>query len=78
MFAPQKVFFLIFDDVIACDLWFGLPQLKILATPVVSGGIFCLILLLFEVPKFRDSISGYFRDQKFLEMRIELFLKRIL
>ena len=32
---PQKVpFSKISDDVIACDLWFGPPQLKILATPI--------------------------------------------
>ena len=36
IFVPQKVPFLkIFDDVIACDLWFGSPnQSKILATPI--------------------------------------------
>ena len=39
IFAPQKVPFLkIFDDVIACDLWFGpLPLSKILATPMTSS-----------------------------------------
>ena len=36
IFAPQKVPFLkISDDVIACDLWFGPPQSKILATPML-------------------------------------------
>ena len=36
IFVPQKVPLLkIFDDVIACDLWFGLPyQSKILATAI--------------------------------------------
>ena len=36
IFVPQKVPLLkIFDDVIACDLWFGPPyQPKILATPI--------------------------------------------
>ena len=36
IFVPQKVSLLkIFDDVIACDLWFGPPcQSKILATPI--------------------------------------------
>ena len=35
IFAPQKVTFSkISDDVIACDLWFGPPQSKILATPM--------------------------------------------
>ena len=36
IFVPQKVPLLkIFDDVIACDLWFGPPyQSKILATPM--------------------------------------------
>ena len=38
IFAPQKVPFLkFFDDVIACDLWFAPPQLKILATPMTSS-----------------------------------------
>ena len=36
IFASQKVAFLkISDDVIAYDLWFGPPQSKILATPMV-------------------------------------------
>ena len=35
IFAPQKdTFSKISDDVIACDLWFGPPQSKILATPM--------------------------------------------
>ena len=35
IFAPQKVpFSKISDDVILCDLWFGPPQSKILATPM--------------------------------------------
>ena len=35
IFAPQKITFSkISDDVIACDLWFGPPQSKILATPM--------------------------------------------
>ena len=36
IFVPQKIPLLkIFDDVIACDLWFGPPdQSKILATPI--------------------------------------------
>ena len=33
------------------------------------GGVFCLILLLFEGPKVRDSISGYFSDQKFSDQK---------
>ena len=36
IFAPQKITFSkISDDVIACDLWFGPPQSKILATPML-------------------------------------------
>ena len=39
MFAPQKnSFFENSDDVVACDLWFGPPQSKILATPK-NGGV---------------------------------------
>ena len=40
IFAPQKVPLLkIFDDVIACYLWFApSPQLKILATPYGYNG----------------------------------------
>ena len=35
IFAPQKISFSkISDDVIACNLWFGPPQSKILATPM--------------------------------------------
>ena len=36
---PQKVSFLkIYDDTIACDLWFGpSPQSKILATSMQAG-----------------------------------------
>ena len=30
------------------------------------GGVFCLILPVFEGPRLRDSITGYFCDQKFL------------
>ena len=41
MFALQKVPLLkISDDVIACDLWFGTPQSKILATPMTAGHTF--------------------------------------
>ena len=36
-FAPQKVSLLkISDDVIACALWFGFPQSKILATLMIT------------------------------------------
>ena len=36
IFAPTKnSCFEVSDDVIACDLWFGFPQSKILATPMV-------------------------------------------
>ena len=35
IFAPQQLLFLkISDDVIACDLWFGPPPIKNLATPM--------------------------------------------
>ena len=35
IFVPQKVPLLkISDDVVACDLWFGPPQSKILAAPM--------------------------------------------
>ena len=38
IFAPQKVTLLkTCDDVIACDLWFGPPQSKILATPMIDA-----------------------------------------
>ena len=41
IFAPQKVTFSkISDDVIACDLWFGPPQSKILATPMTGNSLF--------------------------------------
>ena len=42
IFALLEVPFLkIFDDVIACDLWFGLPsQSKILATPMTTSDFF--------------------------------------
>ena len=37
IFPPQKVPHLkISDDIIAHDLWFGLPQSKILATSIVA------------------------------------------
>ena len=37
IFAPQKLPFLkITDDVVACDLWFGPPPIKILATPMAG------------------------------------------
>ena len=37
VFATQKVPLLkIFDDIISSDLWFGPPQSKILATPMVT------------------------------------------
>ena len=40
IFAQQKITFSkICDDVIACDLWFGPPQSKILATPMLLGRI---------------------------------------
>ena len=51
IFAPQKVPFLkIYDDVIACDLWFGpRPQSKILATSMLA----------MRVPTF---LLGYFQS----------------
>ena len=45
IFAIQKVpFFKIFDDIIACDLWFGPPQSNILATPMLVSGFKVQIL----------------------------------
>ena len=41
IFAPTKnSSFPVFDDVIACDLWFGSPQSKILATPMITKLVF--------------------------------------
>ena len=40
IFVPTKhSSFEVSDDIIAYDLWFGLPQSKILATPMVAPAV---------------------------------------